>query len=182
MIFARRVFNLAAIYGFVSLIPMFFLERRLMERMPPALTHPEFYYGFAGVALAWQVLFVFIAREPARLRPAMLPAVLEKLSWGVAVLALVAAGEDRHVLHPRGGDRPGARGALPGVLAIGVRRALAFAAVPASTRGLPWRPPRRRGDIPVVRCGLRRRQAPPRTAYTFLEPPCDAPSLPRPWS
>jgi hypothetical protein len=92
VIFARRVFNLAAIYGFVSLIPMYFLERRLLERMPPALTHPEFYYGFVGVALAWQVLFVLIAREPARLRPAMLPAVLEKLCWGVAVLVLMAQG------------------------------------------------------------------------------------------
>jgi hypothetical protein len=86
------VFNLAAIYGFVSLVPMYFLERRLLERMPPALTHPEFYYGFVGVALAWQVLFLLIAREPARLRPAMLPAVLEKVSWGVAVLALMAQG------------------------------------------------------------------------------------------
>jgi len=90
--FARRVFYLAAIYGFVSLVPMYSLERRLLERMPPALTHPEFYYGFVGVALAWQVLFVLIAREPARLRPAMLPAVLEKLSWGAAVLVLMAQG------------------------------------------------------------------------------------------
>jgi hypothetical protein len=92
MTFARRVFGLAAVYGFVSLVPMYFLERRLMERMPPALTHPEFYYGFVGLALAWQVLFVLIAREPARLRPAMLPAVLEKLSWGVGVLVLVSQG------------------------------------------------------------------------------------------
>jgi len=38
------------------------------------------------------VLFVLIAREPARLRPAMLPAVLEKLSWGVGVLVLVSQG------------------------------------------------------------------------------------------
>lgn len=92
MTFARRVFNLAAVYGFVSLVPMYFLERQLLERMPPALSHPEFYYGFVGVALAWQGLFVLIAREPARLRPAMLPAVLEKLSWGVAVLVLMAQG------------------------------------------------------------------------------------------
>jgi hypothetical protein len=90
--FARRVFGLAAVYGFVSLVPMYFIERRLMEQLPPPLTHPEFYYGFVGVALAWQVLFVLIAREPARLRPAMLPAVLEKLSWGIEVLVLVSLG------------------------------------------------------------------------------------------
>ena len=92
MTFARRVFNLAAIYGFVSLVPMYFLEQRLIERTPPALTHPEFYYGFVGLAMAWQVLFVLIAREPARLRPAMLPAVLEKLGWGIAIPVLVAQG------------------------------------------------------------------------------------------
>jgi hypothetical protein len=90
--FARRVFGLAAVYGFVSLVPMYFIERRLMVQLPPPLTHPEFYYGFVGVALAWQVLFVLIAREPARLRPAMLPAVLEKLSWGIGVLVLVSLG------------------------------------------------------------------------------------------
>jgi len=90
--FARRVFGLAAVYGFVSLVPMYFIERRLMEQLPPPLTHPEFYYGFVGVALSWQVLFVLIAREPARLRPAMLPAVLEKLSWGIGVLVLVSLG------------------------------------------------------------------------------------------
>jgi len=92
MTFARRVFTVAWIYGFVSLLPMYFMEARFMSRIPPALTHPEFYYGFVGVALAWQVLFIVIAREPARLRPAMLPAVLEKLGWGIAVPVLVLQG------------------------------------------------------------------------------------------
>ncbi|HQR17154.1 MAG TPA: hypothetical protein PK948_02220 [Gemmatimonadales bacterium] len=92
MTFARRLFAVAGIYGLVSLLPMFFLERRLMERLPPALTHPEFYYGFVGVALAWQLLFLLVAREPVRLRPVMLPAVVEKLGWGIGVLVLVAQG------------------------------------------------------------------------------------------
>ena len=92
MTFARRVFTVAWVYGFLSLVPMYFMEGWYMERVPPALTHPEFYYGFIGVALAWQVLFVLIAREPARLRPAMLPAVLEKLGWGIAVPVLVLQG------------------------------------------------------------------------------------------
>ncbi len=92
MTFARRVFTVAWVYGFLSLLPMYFMEAWYMERLPPALTHPEFYYGFIGVALAWQALFVLIAREPARLRPAMLPAVLEKLGWGIAVPVLVLQG------------------------------------------------------------------------------------------
>ena len=92
MTFARRLFTVAGIYGLVSLVPMYFLEGRLMERLPPALTHPEFYYGFVGVALSWQVLFLLVGRDPARLRPVMLPAVLEKLGWGVGVLVLVSQG------------------------------------------------------------------------------------------
>jgi hypothetical protein len=92
MTFARRVFTVAWVYGFLSLVPMYFMESWYMERVPPALAHPEFYYGFIGVALAWQVLFVLIARDPARLRPAMLPAVLEKLGWGIAVPVLVLQG------------------------------------------------------------------------------------------
>ena len=92
MKFAQRVFTVAWVYGIIALLPMYFVERRLMERLPPDLTHPEYYYGFVGVALAWQVLFMLIAREPARFRPAMLPAVLEKLAWGVAVPVLVLQG------------------------------------------------------------------------------------------
>jgi hypothetical protein len=92
MRFARRVFTVAWIYGVVSLIPLYVIERPLMERIPPPLTHPEFYYGFVGVALAWQLLFILIARDPVRLRPAMLPAVVEKLAWGIGVLVLVAEG------------------------------------------------------------------------------------------
>jgi len=44
------------------------------------------------VAAAWQVLFLMIARDPARLRPAMLPGVLEKLSFGIAALVLYFEG------------------------------------------------------------------------------------------
>jgi hypothetical protein len=44
------------------------------------------------VTLAWQVLFLTIAADPARLRPAMLPAVLEKLSFAVAAPVLYATG------------------------------------------------------------------------------------------
>jgi hypothetical protein len=92
MTFARRVFTWAGVYGVLSLVPMFFLERPLMDRLPPELTHPEFYYGFVGVAFAWQLLFFLVGRDPVRLRPVMLPAVVEKLGWGIGVLVLVAQG------------------------------------------------------------------------------------------
>lgn len=100
MTFARRVFTLAWVYGLVSLLPMYVLEDLVMARMPPALAHPEFYYGFVGVALAWQLLFMVIARDPVRLRPAMLPAVVEKLSWGIGASVLILQGRTSTLFAP----------------------------------------------------------------------------------
>ncbi len=42
-----------------------------------------------GVALAWQIAFFFIATDPARYRPLMIPSVLEKISYGACVVVLV---------------------------------------------------------------------------------------------
>lgn len=92
MTFAKRVFLLAGVYGILALTPMYFLEARLGRDFPPPVTHPEHYYGFVGVALAWQVLFLVIARDPAWYRPVMIPAVLEKLAFGVAALLLFLQG------------------------------------------------------------------------------------------
>jgi hypothetical protein len=59
---------------------------------PPAITHPGFYYGFAGLALAWQIAFLVIARDPVRLRPMMIPSMVEKFSYTIAVVTLVMQG------------------------------------------------------------------------------------------
>jgi len=88
--FARRVFRWAAIYGILALAPGYFLETRIGSSQPPPITHPEYFYGFIGIALAWQVVFLVIARDPVRFRPLMLPAVLEKLAFGGASLVLFA--------------------------------------------------------------------------------------------
>ena len=45
-----------------------------------------------GVAPAWQVAFLVIARDPARFRPMMVPAMLEKVSFGAAAVVLFARG------------------------------------------------------------------------------------------
>lgn len=90
--FAKYVFLLAGIYGLVGLTPQYFMEARVSADFPPAITHPEFYYGFIGVALAFQVLFIIISRDPVRLRPAMIAGVLEKFSFGIAAIALYMAG------------------------------------------------------------------------------------------
>lgn len=92
MRFAARAFTLAGIYGLVVLLPLYLLEDRLGRETPPPITHPEFFYGFAGVAIAWQLAFLVIGNDPVRHRPIMLPAIVEKLGYGVAVLVLFASG------------------------------------------------------------------------------------------
>ena len=92
MIFAKRVFFLAGIYGILALTPFYFLEARVGRDFPPPITHPEYFYGFLGVALAWQVMFLILARDPVGYRLMMLPAILEKLSYGIAVFVLFLQG------------------------------------------------------------------------------------------
>jgi hypothetical protein len=84
----RRLFQVAGAYGVIVLLPLYFTVDKMGRDYPPAITHVEFLYGFAGVALAWQVMFFIIARDPQRYRLAMLPGILEKLFWGVTVLLL----------------------------------------------------------------------------------------------
>ena len=90
MTFARRVYTIAAVYGILALVPQYFMEEKIGRDFPPPITHPEQFYGFIGVALAWQVMFLVIARDPVRFRPAMPVTVLEKLAFGVACLVLFA--------------------------------------------------------------------------------------------
>jgi hypothetical protein len=93
MVFARRVFSIAGIYGIVVLLPFYLGPDWFAQRFPPPITHPEFYYGFAGTALAWQVVFLVISRDPVRYRLLMLPSILEKLVYGIPTTALFLAGE-----------------------------------------------------------------------------------------
>lgn len=88
--FARAVFRIAAIYGLIVLVPQYFLEAKIGRDTPPPITHPEYFYGFLGVAIAWQIAFLIIAQEPVRYRLMMIPAILEKATFAVAALALFA--------------------------------------------------------------------------------------------
>jgi hypothetical protein len=92
MRFARRLFAIAGIYGLLVLPPQYFLEAKNGRDFPPAITHPEYYYGFIGVGLACQILFLIIARDPVRYRAMMIPAILEKFSFGIAVVTLFLLG------------------------------------------------------------------------------------------
>jgi hypothetical protein len=97
MKFARIVFFVAGLWGVLLLTPLYFMFDMISAQDPPAITHPAFYYGFTGVALAWQVAFFMIARDPVRLRPIMIPSILEKVGYGGAVIVLFAQGR----MHPQ---------------------------------------------------------------------------------
>jgi hypothetical protein len=91
--FAQRVFTVAGIYGLIVLVPQYFLAARISRDTPPAITHLEYFYGFIGVAVAWQFVFLLIGRDPERYRPLMIPAVLEKLAFGVPAIILFVQGQ-----------------------------------------------------------------------------------------
>jgi hypothetical protein len=88
--FSRWSFLIAAGYGFLALLPQYFMEAELGRRFPPPFNHPEQFYGFLGVALAWQVAFLIIASDVRRYRLIMIPAILEKLGFGLAAVVLFA--------------------------------------------------------------------------------------------
>jgi len=88
--FARWLFRLAGIYGLLVLLPQYFLENRVGVDHPPAITHPEYFYGFIGVGVAWQVAFLVIGQDPPRYRMVILPAILEKATFGTAAMVLFA--------------------------------------------------------------------------------------------
>jgi hypothetical protein len=88
--FAKVVFTVAGIWGIVVTFPLYFLYDFIGRQSPPAINHPEFYYGFAGVTLTWQVVFLLIARDPARYRVMIIPSILEKFSYVIANLVLFA--------------------------------------------------------------------------------------------
>jgi hypothetical protein len=90
--FARRVYTVAGIYGLIVMLPQYFLEDRIGRDAPPPITHPEHFYGFIGVVVAWQIAFLVIARDPQRFRMLMPVTVLEKLAFALPVLVLWAQG------------------------------------------------------------------------------------------
>jgi hypothetical protein len=92
MRFARWTFLIAGIYGLLALVPMYFMETQIGIDTPPAITHPEYFYGFIGVAIAFQLVFIIISTDPLKYRPLMLAAIIEKFSFVIAVAILVLSG------------------------------------------------------------------------------------------
>jgi hypothetical protein len=91
MTLAKLIYRGAGIYGLLVITPLFFLERAIGDSAPPAITHPEYYYGFVVAAFAWQFAFLLISRDPARYRAVMPITWIEKL-YGAFAVALYGLG------------------------------------------------------------------------------------------
>jgi hypothetical protein len=86
------VFWVAGIWGLLVITPLYFMFNLIGTKDPPPITHPGFYYGFVGLALAWQIAFLVIAQDPIRYRPMMIPSIVEKFTYAIAVVMLVRQG------------------------------------------------------------------------------------------
>ena len=75
--------------------PLYFMLDVIGQKDPPPITHPAFFYGFVGCAFAWQAAFCFIATDPVRYRPLMIPSILEKAAYAIPVVILAAQSRTR---------------------------------------------------------------------------------------
>lgn len=94
MIFARRVFQAAALWGIVAVALAYaaYFFSIGGEDVAVYTNRPEYVHGFFLVTFAWQIAFLIIATDPVRYRLLMLAAMLEKFPFTLAVLALYALG------------------------------------------------------------------------------------------
>ena len=92
MKFAKGVFWSAGTWGVLVMTAFYFMFDRVGSQYPPSITHPEFYYGFAGITLAWQFAFLMIATDPARYRLMIIPSVIEKFGYVGTLLVLYLQG------------------------------------------------------------------------------------------
>lgn len=92
MKFARIVFTLAGVWGVVVLTPLYWLFDISGRQYAAPTDYPHFFYGFISVAMVWQVAFFVIGSNPARFRPLMIPAMLEKFTYVATLLVLNAQG------------------------------------------------------------------------------------------
>ena len=88
MRFARFVFIAAGVWGIAVLMPLYWLVDVTGRQYGAPTEYPQFFYGFVGVALAWQIAFLVIGSNPGRFRPLMIAAIVEKLGY-VTTLAVL---------------------------------------------------------------------------------------------
>jgi hypothetical protein len=87
------VFLIAGIWGTLIMTSMYFLFDVVGRQYPPPITHPDFYYGFVSITLAWQFVFLVISTDPYRYRPIMPVALFEKFGYIVTLGVLYVRGD-----------------------------------------------------------------------------------------
>ena len=125
MRFAKLVFIGAGVWGIVVLTPLYWLVDVTGREYPPPANHPQFFYGFLSVAMAWQIAFLVIGSNPARFWPLMFPSVIEKLGNVTTVAVLYSQARIPAV---------DAQAALPDLL-LGVLFVIAVARIWATKKG-----------------------------------------------
>ena len=88
MRFAKVVFIGAGVWGIILLTPVYWLVDVTGRVYLPPANHPQFFYGFLSVAMAWQIAFLVIGSNPARFWPLMFPSVIEKFGHVTTVAVL----------------------------------------------------------------------------------------------
>ncbi|HUS18324.1 MAG TPA: hypothetical protein VMZ25_01625 [Terriglobales bacterium] len=92
MSWIKYLFYICGFYGLLVIAALYFRERAIAAAGLPGITYPEFFYGFIGVGLAWQLAFLVIGGDPLRYRPLILVAVIEKIGFGLPAALLYKAG------------------------------------------------------------------------------------------
>jgi hypothetical protein len=93
LLFAKRVFQVAGIWGVFILTLAYGAYLLGIEGATIDTDRPELVHGFFLVTLAFQVVFFIIATDPLRYRLMMLAAMLEKFPFTLATLALYSTGQ-----------------------------------------------------------------------------------------
>ena len=83
--FARRIYIIAAIYGFLAVPALYFTDAPDPHRL--------LYFAFAGIALVFQGVFLVIARDPIRYAAFLPLTVFEKISFGIPALVFWSQGQ-----------------------------------------------------------------------------------------
>lgn len=87
----RKVFLAACAWGALTLLPLPFLRGAIEQAGP--LSHPEYFYGFIGVCVVFQILFYLVAQRPLYYRALIPCCALEKAAFAGPAAVLVALGQ-----------------------------------------------------------------------------------------
>ena len=79
-------------WGLAVLTPLYWLVDVTGRRYHPPTDYPQFFYGFLAVAMAWQIAFLVIGSNPARFRPLMILAMIEKFGYVATLIVFYATG------------------------------------------------------------------------------------------